>query len=380
MARRPTLVELFSTVPDPRVNRTKLHELSDILALVLCGVLSDADSFTEIETFGKSKEAWLRSFLALPNGIPSHDTLGRVFSRLDPEAVRSCFRRWVKALQADIRENYPEGVIAVDGKTLRRSFDRAAGVDAIHMVSAWSSACRLVVGQVKTSTKSNEITAIPALLDLLDVAGCVVTTDAMGCQKKIVTAITDKGADYLLAVKSNQPTLHDDVVAYFADAKARGFENRPVSRFESRDYEHGRMEIRRYTVSSEVQWLQGQDSDGNWAGLSSIAMVETERTVGNRTSRQTRYYITSLPAEAKRIGKAIRAHWSIENQLHWSLDVSFDEDQCRVRKDNAAENLAIVRHMALNLLKQEGSCKLGIKAKRHKAAWDNEYLLKVLAG
>lgn len=380
MTRRPTLVETFSEVEDHRAERTRLHSLSDILALSLCAVLCGADCFTEIEDFGKAKEGWLRTFLELPHGIPSHDTLGRVFARLDPRALRGCFDRWLEGLQAGLHEQAGDGVVAIDGKTLRRSFDTAAEKSAVHMVSAWASATRLVLGTVKTHDKSNEITAIPVLLDLLDVAGCVVTLDAMGCQKEIAAKIREKGADYLLALKGNQAYLCDDVKAYFADAEARGYQGRPIDQHESRDYEHGRQEMRRVTVTGEVEWLTGRDKEGDWADLARLVMVQTERTVGTKTTRHTRYYITSLQADAQRIGAAVRAHWSIENQLHWSLDVSFAEDQCRVRKDNAAENLAVLRHIALNLLKHETTAKMGLKAKRLKAGWDTDYLLKVLLG
>jgi predicted transposase YbfD/YdcC len=377
MARRPTLVEFFGDVTDPRVERSKQHSLVDILVLSLCAVIAGADNFTEIEEFGRSKAALLRQWLDLPGGIPSHDTLSRVFARLDPESLRSCFLLWVETL----RESLPEGVVAVDGKTIRRSFDKASETSAIHVVSAWASSSRLVLGQVKASNKSNEITAIPVLLEMLSVPGYVVTIDAIGCQKKIAAQIRSKDADYVLALKRNQPSLHDDVVAYFADAKDRGLKGRPVSVCETWNYEHGRQEMRRCYASSEVGWLEGRDSEGgDWAGLKSIVMLESERTVGGETSYTRRYYIASLPADAERIGKAVRAHWSIENQLHWSLDVSFNEDQSRIRKDNAPENFAMIRHLALSLLKRETTSKRGVTARRRKAGWDDQYLLQVIAG
>lgn len=377
MARRPTLVECFGEIEDPRVERTKLHSLVDILVIALCATICGADHFTEMEDYGKAKESWFRTWLSLPHGIPSHDTFGRVFARLDPNAIRACFLSWVEAL----REGpLTEGVIALDGKTLRRSFDAATGQSALHMVSAWASSVRLVIGQVKTDDKSNEITAIPYLLDLLDVAGCVVTIDAIGCQKSIARKIRSKGADYVLRLKANQAYLYDDVKAYFDDARERGFENRPVSLFESRDYEHGRQEVRRCYVSPEAQWLTGRDGEDDWEGLQALVMVETERTRNEKTTGQRRYYITSLTADAERIQEAVRAHWSIENQLHWCLDVSFSEDLCRVRKDHAAENLAVLRHLALNFLKQETTAKMGLKAKRLKAAYDHNYLPRVLSG
>ena len=377
MGRRPTLVESFQGVPDPRLERTRLHSVVDILVIALCATICGADHYTEMEDYGKAKERWLRGFLELPHGIPSHDTFGRVFARLDPEAIRACFLTWVEALR---QTPLTDGVIALDGKTLRRSFDAASGQSALHMVSAWASSVRLVIGQVKTSQKSNEITAIPYLLDLLDVAGCVVTIDAIGCQKEIARQIRSKGADYVLALKGNQTSLFDDVTAYFADAQERGYRNRPVTCHETRDYEHGRVEVRRYCASGEVEWLARTGQERDWDGLNSIVMVESERTQGGRTTCTRRYYITSLPADAERIAGAVRAHWSIENQLHWSLDVSFSEDQCRVRKDHAPENLAVLRHITLNLLKQETTAKMGLKAKRLKAGWDPHYLPRVLTG
>lgn len=377
MSRRPTLVEFFGEVTDPRIERSKQHLLVDILVISLCAVIAGADNFTEIEEFGRSKEALLREWLDLPGGIPSHDTLSRVFARLNPESLRSCYLRWVETLQASL----PEGVVALDGKTVRRSFDRASETSAIHVVSAWASSSRLVLGQMKTNDKSNEITAIPVLLDMLSIPGYVVTIDAIGCQKKIAAQIRSKDADYVLALKRNQPTLHDDVKAYFADAKARDLKGRPISVFETWDYEHGRKEMRRCYASSEVDWLKGRDQEGgDWEGLKSIVMVESERTVSGKTSYSRRYYISSLPADAERIGKAVRAHWSIENQLHWSLDVSFNEDQSRIRKDNAPENFAMIRHLALSLLKRETTAKGGVNVRRLRAGWDGNYMLKVITG
>lgn len=377
MGRRPTLVECFSEVEDPRVERTRLHSLVSILVIALCATICGADHFTEMEEYGKAKEAWLKTWLDLPHGIPSHDTFARMFARLDPESIRTCFLRWVEALR---QGPLTDGVIALDGKTLRRSFDTATGKSALHMVSAWASSARLVIGQVKTEEKSNEITAIPYLLDLLDVAGCVVTVDAMGCQKAIARKVRQKEADYVLQIKSNQTYLYDDVKAYFQDAVDRGFQNRPVFTHVSRDYEHGRTEVRRCYVSPEVEWLTGRDTDGDWEGLASLVMLQTERTTKGRTTYQRRFYITSLSENARRITEAVRAHWSIENQLHWCLDVSFSEDQCRVRKDHAPENLAVLRQLALNLLKQETTAKMGLNAKRLKAGWDPDYLPKVLTG
>lgn len=362
----------FRGVQDPRVHRTRHHALSDILTIALCGVICGADDWAALERFGNAKLEWFRTFLELPNGIPSHDTFGRVFAALDPQSFKAAFLSWVQGLAVLL----PGDVVAVDGKTLRHTFDTASDKAAIHMVSAWASRQSLCLGQVKTEAKSNEITAIPKLLDLLTLKGCIVTIDAMGCQKDIATKIQEKEADYILSLKGNQGLFHDDIQAFLMDAFATGFREVAHTYSERTDGDHGRIEIRRVWATEELAWLQGREA---WRGLRSLVLVESERIVGEKSSREQRMFISSLPGDAARIAPAIRDHWSIENGLHWILDVAMNQDQTRIRKDHAPENLAILHHIALNLLKQERTEKLGIKNKRLTAAWDHDYLLKLLA-
>lgn len=364
--------ENFESITDPRVERTKLHKLEDILTIAICAVICGADEWVEIELFGKSKKDWLSGFLELPYGIPSHDTFGRVFAMIEPENFRVCFMNWVKTLF----EELPAQVVPIDGKTLRRSHDKASGKSAIHMVSAWASSNGIVLGQVKTAEKSNEITAIPELLKHLELKGCTVTIDAMGCQKEIASQIVKKEADYALALKGNQAGLHSDVKLFFDDARESGFKGIPHSFHENVDGGHGRVEIRRCWAVDEIDWLCGKEK---WEKLKTIAMIESERHIDDKISKETRFYISSHGADALKIADIVRSHWAIENSLHWILDVSFQEDGSRIRKGNAPENFAVIRHMALNLLKSENSCKLGIKAKRRKAGWNTDYLAKVLA-
>jgi predicted transposase YbfD/YdcC len=365
--------EHFATIEDPRKDtHNKRHKLMDILVLTILAVISGAEDWVAVERFGESKKDWLGTFLELPYGIPSHDTLGDLFQRMNPKQLQESFLSWINAL---VRITGGE-IIAVDGKTLRRSYDKGDGKGAIHMVSAWAVKNRVVLGQVKTEEKSNEITAIPELLEMLDIENGVVTIDAMGCQKEIASQIVSQKGDYVLALKGNQGTLHGDVELYLTTAKQNAFKEIAHSYYETFDGDHGRIETRRYWITDQIHWLEEK---GKWVGLKSIGMVESEREIDNKMTRETRYYIASINPEAQRFAECVRAHWNIENNLHWSLDVSFNEDQCRVRKGHAAENFAVIRHIALNLLKQENTAKVGIANKRKMAGWNNQYLAKVLA-
>jgi predicted transposase YbfD/YdcC len=343
-----------------------------MLVVAICGVICGADNWVAIEAFGNAKVDWFRRFLALPNGIPSHDTFGRTFAALNPEAFAACFVSWIAA----VAEKTHGEVVAIDGKTLRRSFDRASSRAAIHMVSAWATKSRLVLGQIKTEEKSNEITAIPKLLAMLDVAGCIVTIDAMGCQKDIAAQIVDQKADYVLALKANHEKLHHEVAGVFAARDENPARIGGRERTEKIEVGHGRIEMRRYVLLGNANLLR---AGTGWKGLRSIGMVESLRIVEAKSSVERRYYLTSLPGtQPRRFATAVRAHWGIENGLHWVLDVGFREDECRVRKDHGPENLATLRHIAINLLKQESSAKVGIATKRLKSGWDETYLLKVL--
>lgn len=368
-----SLLDHFATMPDPRVEYLCEHKLLDIITIAICGVICGADDWVEIAAYGQSKAAWLGTFLELPHGIPSHDTFRRVFAMLDGGQFRQCFIQWVSAIQRRITGE----VVAIDGKTLRRSHDQTAGLGTLHVVSAWATDNALVLGQIKVDDKSNEITAIPSLLRLLYLQGCIVTLDAMGCQKLIAAAIRAQGADYVLAVKENQPHLYAKLLELFQDLEDRHGAHTHYDGVEQVEKNHGRIETRRYWAVDDPDHLLYLQNE-NWPDLHSVAKVETLRQVGDAASREVRYYISSLPGEARRVAHAIRAHWGIENSLHWVLDIAFREDEKRLRSREGAELFAILRHIALNLLKQEASAKIGVHGKRLKAAWDDQYLLKVL--
>jgi predicted transposase YbfD/YdcC len=364
--------EHFSVLPDPRVERTKLHKLEDILTITICAVICGAETWVDIADFGWAKESWLRTFLELPNGIPSHDTFDRVFAALDTKVFEGCFQNWV----ADLAGSSEGKLVAIDGKTIRRSLDRASGRAAIHLVSAWVHENHAVFGQIRTEDKSNEITAIPKLLEMLNLHKATVTIDAIGCQKEIAEKVLDRGGQYVLAVKANQAALYEDIRTFLDDAIERGFQGVEHDLYEQTDKGHGRIETRRCWTSSQIDWLRNRH---DWPGLQSIAVVQSRRQIGEQISTERRYFISSLPARtAQRIAVAVRNHWCVENELHWSLDVCFGEDHSRVRIHNAAENLSRVRRLALTLLKQEKTAKVGIKAKRLMAGWDEKYLLRVL--
>jgi predicted transposase YbfD/YdcC len=377
MKLRPktTISEYFSHIKDPRIDRTKRHQLIDIITITICAVICGADSWVDIELYGQTKRKWLKKFLELPNGIPSHDTFARVFARLDPEQLQQCFLAWVQS----ISQQFTGEIIAIDGKTLRHSYDSSNDKSAIHMVSAWASANRLVERQVKVSEKSNEITAIPKLLKLLSLKGCIVTLDAMGCQKNIVSQIVSQQGDYVITIKKNQVNLYNQVETIFKQALKKDFNGGFHTDSKVSESGHGRQETRYYRSLTNLD--EPIDPDGQWSKLNSIGMAEYMRVEKNgKTSLERRYYLSSLSLKAQELAHIVRKHWTIENQLHWVLDVQFDKDDLRIRKGNAPENLAIIRQIALNLLSQEKTVKTGIKSKRKKAGWDNDYLLKVLRG
>jgi predicted transposase YbfD/YdcC len=373
----PALIEQLAGLPDPRVERTRLHKLIDILAIGICAVICGADGWDDFVAFGRAKHDWLqeRLGLELPHGIPSADTFRRVFGRLDPQALQTCFLLWTRQLHVRTQGE----VIALDGKVVRHSFDTASGKAAIHMVSAWAARARLVLGQVKIAEKTNEIPTVPALLKLIDIHGCIVTTDAMSCQKATAAAIIEQGGDYVLAVKDNQPSLYADIEARFAHTEPHGYEHTHPRGCTHTDKGHGRIETRRCDVLPlalhDPFWA---DVQADWKGLRSLARITCTRQIGEQTSTQVRYFISSLCGRASTLLGAVRSHWGIENRLHYVLDVSLNEDACRVRADHGAENLAVLRHIAVNLLRQEQTSPRGIKAKRKQAGWDNDYLAQIL--
>jgi predicted transposase YbfD/YdcC len=361
----------FSIIEDPRIERCKKHKLLDILFLTVSAVLSGARGWEDIEVFGHSKRAWLQRFIELPNGIPRHDTIARVMARLEPDVLQRCFFQWM----SDALEAIEGDIIAIDGKTLRRSFDKASRKNALHMVSAWSCVGGVALGQVKTDAKSNEITAIPRLLELLEIKKCIITIDAIGCQKNIASDIIQKKADYVLGVKRNQPALHDDFVQYFENylLEQRAFSSN-TGMFETIDKAHGRIETRRCLQSTELKWLP---SVKEWKGARSVLRVECERQSNTGVSREVRYFISSLPLNPEKALSAIRQHWFVENQHHWVLDVTFGEDESRIRRGDAPENMAVLRRLALNICKRYANGDSNPK-KLKKAAWDDLFREKMI--
>jgi len=375
-----SLITHFQDLPDPRVNRTRDHDLIDLLVIAICTLLCGGESFNDMEDFGHAKHDWFKTFLHLRHGIPSHDTFNRLFAALDPKAFGQCFVNWTQSL----RQALAQEIVALDGKALRRALDAGQGLK--YVVSAWAESNELVLGQWKVADKSNEITVVPELLRVLELAGCIVTLDAMGCQKKIAQEIHEADADYVLALKGNQETVHEEVKTYL-DAALRerttarplgaklspGAANLAVGQTVEKD--HGRIETRRYYQSAELDWFADR---AKWAGLQSVGLVEATREVGGKTTVERRYYLSSLPLGVETFARAVRGHWGVENKLHWVLDVWFREDQSRARAGHAAENLATLRRLALNLLKREKTKKRGIKGKQLNAGWDHAYLLRLL--
>jgi predicted transposase YbfD/YdcC len=374
MSEGHSLEDYFGDMPDPRVVGRCDHKLIDIITIGVCGVLCGAEGREDIEELGQSKENWLREFLELPCGIPSHDTFRRVFSLMDATAFQERFADWVAGVFTVKRGQ----VVAFDGKTLRGSQDEGNGKKALHLVSAGASASGLLLGQRKVAEKSNKITAIPELLKQLYVEGGIVSIDAMGCQKDIARTIIEAKADYVLALKGNQGQLHEDVQEWFAWAQQTAFKDMPHTFWQTTNKAHGRIEIRRCWALSDPRAFEVIRHHDGWAGLQSIARVQRERRMDDPVQSETAFFISSLPADAKLLLHAVRAHWSVENTFHWTLDVTSREDDARLRSGASAENFAVLRHISLNLLKHHPA-KLSLKRKRFKAALDHNFLLALLS-
>jgi predicted transposase YbfD/YdcC len=370
--KETTISQTFGHLVDPRMNRTKLHPLVNILTISLCAIISGCDDFCTIEEYGKTKQTWFEEFLDMPHGIPSHDTFNDVLNRLNPSAFAQAFTDWVSQLV-----NLNKDIVAIDGKVLRGTLGKLSKCPALHLVNAWSVKNNLCLGQIKVSDKSNEITAIPKLLALLDIEGATITTDAMGCQFKIANQIVKAKGDYVLALKGSQGECFNDVQLFLNSQLEKKFENAHHSYFESIDGNHGRIEKRQVWVSTDVAWLH--ERHPRWHSIKSIAVINSIREQAEHISEEKRYFISSHnDKDAEFIAHAIRSHWHVENKLHWQLDISFNEDSLRLRSGHAAQNIALMNKLALNLLKNETSTKVGVKSKRLKAGWDNDYMMKVL--
>ena len=376
LSKPKPLIECLEGLSDPRIDRTRLHKLVDILVIGLCSQLTGGEGFKDMVVFGQAKQDWLKTFLELPEGIPSYDTFRRVFCAIDPHHFLDCFVQWVQGICPTLKDE----TVSIDGKALRRALNDGDSIP--YIVSAWASENGLVLGQVKVKDKSNEITAIPELLRVLELEGCIVTMDAMGCQKDIAADIIDKNAHYVLALKGNHATIHEEVREFFTDAVspcatkcADTVEEGTMDFFQTIEKGHGRVEIRRYWQSTDIDWCEDK---ALWKGLNSIGMVESIRNVKGKSSIERRFFLSSLPLDVQRFGKAVRDHWGVENSLHWSLDVTFREDDSRARTMNSNQNVATLRRIALNLIKQDRSKKCSQRQKRIFAALDSDYLKHLL--